>query len=262
MVEEERANWFQHRYEITRMKLAKEGPESLPSSPTHSLKNKSERRPEFSSGHSSEVSNSNRKQRSKPRTRRCLSGSEKSNQPTSTPPPFGVPPSFVGITSARSKSIKKKAPIYGKQIPATSPISVASSTGSIKSAVVAYDLDGFISPQGVWYGGFLSWLFRLGYHTISNDQNNNKLRLAAGLEGHGKTLIEDFNKILGSTHYAKPKVIEDAAKMLKSVAKTAEKLAGDKPCIASIGYSLASKLMGTMDLKIVVNISCTNQFLV
>ena len=46
-----------------------------------------------------------------------------------------------------------------------------------------------------------------GYDTISDDQNNNRLRLAAGLEGHGKTSIEDFNEILGSTHYAKPKVV-------------------------------------------------------
>ena len=88
---------------------------------------------------------------------------------------------------------------------------------------------GFIDPSGVWYGGFSSWLFCPGYHTISEDQNNNRLRLAAGLEGDGKTSIKDFNKILGSTTYAKPKVIEDASKMLEAVSKTAVKLAGDQP---------------------------------
>ena len=123
-------------------------------------------------------------------------------------------------------------------------------------------INGFVSPQGLWYGGFSSWLFRPGYHTLSDDQNNNKLRLAAELEGHGKTSIEDFDEILGSTYYAEPKVTEDAAKMLQSVAKTTEKLAGDKPCIASIGYSLASELMAKMDWQIVVNIKCTDQFLV
>ena len=116
--------------------------------------------------------------------------------------------------------------------------------------------------RGLWYGGFSSWLFRPGYPTLSDDQNNNKLRLAAGLEGHSKTSIEDFNKILGSSHYAKPTLVEDAAKMLESVSKTAEKLASDKPCIALIGYSLASELMVTMDRQIVENISCTNRFLV
>ena len=79
-----------------------------------------------------------------------------------------------------------------------------------------------------------------------------------GLEGHSKTSIEDFDKILGSTHYTEPKVAEDAAKMLQSVAKTAEKLAGDKPYIASIGYSLASELMATIDRQIVVNIKRTD----
>ena len=75
-------------------------------------------------------------------------------------------------------------------------------------------IKGFISPDGCWYGGFSLWLFRSGYHTSSDDQNNTKLRLSAGLEGQGKTSREDFDKILGSTHYAKPKVAEDVAKML------------------------------------------------
>ena len=123
-------------------------------------------------------------------------------------------------------------------------------------------INGFISSQGVWYRGFSSWLFCPGYHTISEDQNNNRLRLVVDLEGYGKTFIEDFNEILGSTHYAEPNVIEDASKMLKSVLKAAEKLAGDKPCITTIGYSLASKHMGTMDWQIVENIGCTDWFLV
>ena len=82
---------------------------------------------------------------------------------------------------------------------------------------------------------------------------------SAGLEGQGKTSREDFDKILGSTHYAEPKVAEDVAKMLQSVAKVAEKLAGDKPYIASIGYSLASDLMAKMDRQIVVNIKRTDR---
>ena len=103
-------------------------------------------------------------------------------------------------------------------------------------------INGFVSPNGVWYRGFSCWLFCPGYHIILEDRNNNRLRLAAGLDGQGKTFIDDFNEILGSTHYVKPTVIKDASKMLESVSKIAEKLAGDKPCIASIGYSLASKL--------------------
>ena len=123
-------------------------------------------------------------------------------------------------------------------------------------------INGFISPDECWYRGFLSWLFRPGYHTSSDDQNNTKLWLTAGLEGQGKTSREDFDEILGSAHYAKSKVAEDAAKMLQSVGKTAEKLAGGNSCIASIGYSLALELMANMDRQIVVNIRCTNQFLV
>ena len=110
--------------------------------------------------------------------------------------------------------------------------------------------------------GVSSWLYRPGYYTSSDDQSNTKLRLSAELEGQGKTSREDFDEILGSTHYAKPKVVEDAAKMLQSVAKTAVKLAGGKPCIASIGYTLASKLMVDLDWQIVVNIRRTPRFLV
>ena len=50
--------------------------------------------------------------------------------------------------------------------------------------------------------------------------------------------------------------------MLQSVAKTAEKLAGDKPCIASIGYTLDAKRMADLDRQIVMNIQRTPRFLV
>ena len=112
-------------------------------------------------------------------------------------------------------------------------------------------INGFISPDECWYRGFLSWLFRPGYHTSSDDQNNTKLRLSARLERQGKTSREDFDKILGSAHYAKPKVGEDAAKMLQSVAKTAEKLTGGKSCITSIGYSqILVQLLYTIDSEV------------
>ena len=59
--------------------------------------------------------------------------------------------------------------------------------------------------------------------------------MAANLEGEGKTSVDDFFAIFGSTAYAEPRVIEDAIKMLEAleaVSKTAVKLAGDQPCIA------------------------------
>ena len=123
-------------------------------------------------------------------------------------------------------------------------------------------ITGFLAPEGCWYGGLSLWIYRPGYYTSSDDQNSTKLRLSVELEGQGKTSREDFNKILGSTHYAEPKVAEDAAKMLQSVAKTAVKLAGNRPCIASIGYTLAVKRMVDLDWQIVVNIQRTLQFLV
>ena len=141
VAKETRASWFQYRYEITCMKSATRGPESLPSSPRRSPKNKFERRPERSLGHSSEVSNSNWKHHSKPRTKRRASSMEKNNQPTLTAPPFGVPTRFAGLTSARSKSTKKKAHIYGMEMQATTPISVASSTGLTKSTAAEYESD-------------------------------------------------------------------------------------------------------------------------
>ena len=74
-------------------------------------------------------------------------------------------------------------------------------------------ITGFLAPEGCWYGGLSLWIYRPGYYTSSDDQNSTKLRLSVELEGQGKTSREDFNKILGSTHYAEPKVAEDAAKM-------------------------------------------------
>ena len=46
------------------------------------------------------------------------------------------------------------------------------------------------------------------------------------------------------------------------MAKTVVKLAGNKPCIASIGYTLAAKRMADLDRQIVMNIQRTPQFLV
>ena len=108
----------------------------------------------------------------------------------------------------------------------------------------------------------MSWLFRPGYQTILEDQNNNRLRLAAGLDGEGKTSIEDFNEILGSTAYAEPKVIEDAVKMLEVVSKTAVNLAGDHPCIVSIGYTQVATFMSKMDQEILENMECIDPILV
>ena len=83
----------------------------------------------------------------------------------------------------------------------------------------------------------MSWLFSPSYQIILEDQNNNRLRLAASLDCEDKMSVKGFNKILGSTAYAEPKVIEDAIKMLVAVSKRAVKLAGNIPCFASIGYT-------------------------
>ena len=74
--------------------------------------------------------------------------------------------------------------------------------------------------------------------------------MAANLEGEGKTSVEDFNAILGSTAYAKPRVNENAMKMLVVVSKTAVKLAGNQPWIASMGYTHAVALMSEQDRPI------------
>ena len=74
--------------------------------------------------------------------------------------------------------------------------------------------------------------------------------MVANLEGEGKASVEDFDKILGSTTYAEPKIITDAIKMLVAVSKREEKLAGDKPCIASVGYTYAAEFMGQLDQPI------------
>ena len=102
----------------------------------------------------------------------------------------------------------------------------------------------------VW--SFLSWLFQLGHQKISEDQNNLLLKIAANLEGEGKASVEVFDKILGSTTYAEPKITTDAIKMLVAVPITEEKLAGDKPCIALAGYTYAAELMGQLDQPIIL----------
>ena len=139
IAKEARTNWIRYRYETTRPKSATD-PNSLPGSPSHSQGNK-----DRSPGHSSEVSKPSRKPHSEPRQRRRVNSQEKNNDPISTPSPFGVPPGFAGLTSAKSRSTKKTAQIYGMEIQAISPSSVASSPGSVKSTAAAYDSDN--SPQ-------------------------------------------------------------------------------------------------------------------
>ena len=79
--------------------------------------------------------------------------------------------------------------------------------------------------------------------------------MAANLKGEGKTSVEDFNKILSRTAYVEPKITKDAIKMLVAVSKTTGKLAGDKPCIASMGYTHAEELMGQLDQPIKENMN-------
>ena len=138
---EARVNRFHHHHKITCTKSATGSPELLLDSPRRSPKNQSERRMERSPGHSSKVSNSSQKHHSELRTGRQASSRERRNQPTSTPPPFGVPEKFARLTSARPKSTKKRAQIYGMDMLATSPSSVASIPGWMKSTVTAYDWD-------------------------------------------------------------------------------------------------------------------------
>ena len=153
---EARANLFHQRHEITCRKSATGGPESLPDSPRRSLKIQSERHMERSPSHSSKVSNSSRKHHSEPRTGRWASSRERRIWPTSTPPPFGVPRKLARFTSARPKSTKKRAQIYGMDMLATSPSLVASSPGSMKSTAAAYDSDDsplLQMPPALSYGG-------------------------------------------------------------------------------------------------------------
>ena len=60
-------------------------------------------------------------------------------------------------------------------------------------------INGFLALTGVRFGSFSSWLFRPGHQTILEDQNNNRLNMAAKLEGEGKISVKDLNKNLGST---------------------------------------------------------------
>jgi len=82
------------------------------------------------------------------------------------------------------------------------------------------------------------------------------------LEGERKSSVEDFDKLLGSIAYTEPTVTEEAIKLLVAVSKVAEKLAGDHPCIASMGYKYAAELMHFHSRSIAENMSCKDRFLV
>lgn len=74
--------------------------------------------------------------------------------------------------------------------------------------------------------------------------------------------VKDFDKLLGSTSYAEPTVTKEAIKMLVAVLKVAEKLAGDHPCIASMGYKYAAELVHYHSRPILENMSRKDRFLV
>ena len=86
--------------------------------------------------------------------------------------------------------------------------------------------------------------------------------MAANLAGEGKAFTKDFEKLLGSTTYANPKLIEEVINMLMTVSKAARKLAGDQPCIASIAHTYAAKLMRFHDWPILINMDWVDRFLV
>ena len=75
---------------------------------------------------------------------------------------------------------------------------------------------------------------------------------------------EDFDKLLGTSAYAEPTIINEATKMLEAVAMVAKKLAGGHPCIASMGYKYAAKLMRLHTPPIAENMGrgCQDRFLV
>mmetsp|Transcript_63892 Transcript_63892/g.71524 ORF Transcript_63892/g.71524 Transcript_63892/m.71524 type:complete len:180 (-) Transcript_63892:819-1358(-) len=116
-------------------------------------------------------------------------------------------------------------------------------------------VNGFLAPPGLWFGGFSCWLFTPRFLTVSAVQDQLRLKVSANLEGEGKISIKDFNKLLGSDVCAEPKTIEETVKMLETVAVAAKKLAGDHPCIASIGYRYAAKLMKVRARSIADNMS-------
>ena len=86
--------------------------------------------------------------------------------------------------------------------------------------------------------------------------------MAANLEREWKASIEDSDKLLGSTTYAKPKLTEDTIKMLMTVSTVAIKLAGDQLCIALMRYMYAAELMRFHDHPIAVNMNRLAKFLV
>ena len=69
----------------------------------------------------------------------------------------------------------------------------------------------------------------------------------------GISSTEAFEKLLGSNTYGKPLQAEEGINMSTVVAKVGEKLAEDKPCIASMGYAYAAKIMWTHDCPIAIN---------
>ena len=106
-------------------------------------------------------------------------------------------------------------------------------------------VNGFLAPPGLWFGRFSCWFFTSGFSTVSAVQDQLRLKASSNLEGEGQMSNKDFNKLLSSDVCAKPKITNEAIKMLETVAMAAEKLqlAGDHPCIASINYKYAAKLM-------------------
>ena len=116
-------------------------------------------------------------------------------------------------------------------------------------------VNGFLVPPGLWFEGFSSWLFTPGFSTVSADQDQLWLKTLANLEGEGKMSIEDFSKLLGSSACAEPTIIDEAVKMLETVAMVAKKLAGGHHCIASIGYKYAAELMIAWARSIADNMS-------
>ena len=84
----------------------------------------------------------------------------------------------------------------------------------------------FLASMGMWFGGFIMVVQSgLGFSKISDNQDQLQLKMAANLEGEGKASTKNFEKLLGSTTYAKPKLIEEAINMLMAVSKVAMKLA-------------------------------------
>ena len=122
--------------------------------------------------------------------------------------------------------------------------------------------NGFLAPTGMWFGGFSSWLFCLGFSQVLDNQDQLWLKTSASLEGERKASTKDLKIFLGITTYAKPKLIEEAIKILLAVTKLAMKLVGDQLCIALMGYTHAAELMCFHDQPIATNMDWVDRFLV